>query len=184
VASWTENNKIVPKFTCIICLLTFCLRSMSKARVRHSGLDLHAPRTHVPLFPFIPVGKIVLNYASIDLYEVLRNHPSNKMQLHCGWYQAGGRRQRAEKGTWHLQYMPFVHKCMLTFFGITVFLYVRACSLVDRHQHCLHLQDELQREGVLTVYCNTQRNSSGPMMADIYQKLVHQAGCMFCNPWH
>jgi hypothetical protein len=116
-------------------------------------------------------------------------HPSNKMQPHCDWYQAGGRQaetswQRAEKGTRPFQYVPFVHKCMLQFFGIAIFWYVRECSLVDRHQHCLYLQGELQREGVLTVYCSTQRSWNGPLMADIHQKLVHQAGCMFSNPWH
>ena len=34
---------------------------------------MHVPRTHVPFFPFIHVGKIVLNYVSFDLCEVFRN---------------------------------------------------------------------------------------------------------------
>jgi hypothetical protein len=165
-----KSNKIVTKCTCIVCLHTFCWRIISNMKSNLESFRFARSENACPFLPIYWCGKNKSWITRVFIYaKSSGTNLSNKMQSHCDWYQVGGRRaetcwQRAEKGTWPLLCMPLVHKCMLNCLGIAVFWYVRACCVVGSHQLILYLQGGLQRGGMFTVYCSTQRSSRGPVI--------------------
>jgi hypothetical protein len=51
------------------CAYKVCL----KAKIRYNDCTFIRPENATPYFTFIPVGKLIMNYASYELCEVFRN---------------------------------------------------------------------------------------------------------------